>query len=55
MIKNGVFMDVYDGQIWKDFLAPGGVNFFAEPYNLGLMLNIDWFQPYEHTQYIQLG
>ena len=21
------------------------------PYNLGLILNVDWFKPYEHTQY----
>ena len=25
--------------------------FLSEPHNLGLMLNIDWFQPFTHTQY----
>jgi len=51
VIEDSVFMDIYDGQVWKDFMAPGGLNFFVDPHNLGLMLNVDWFQPYEHTQY----
>lgn len=51
VIEDSVFMDIYDGQVWKDFMAPGGLNFFVEPLNLGLILNVDWFQPYEHTQY----
>ncbi len=46
-----MFYDVYDGQVWKDFLTPGGVNFLADPRNLALMVNVDWFQPYDHTQY----
>lgn len=44
------FYDVYDGCAWKDFQSPEK-NFFTQPHNLGLMLNVDWFQPYEHTQY----
>ena len=28
-----------------------GRPFFDLPYNLGLMLNVDWFQPYDHVQY----
>ena len=51
VIEDGVFMDIYDGHVWKDFMAPSGLNFFGEPHNLGQMLNVDSFQPYKHTQY----
>ena len=44
--KTNVLTDIYDGQVWKDFSS-----FFEEPHNIGLMLNIDWFQPFKHTQY----
>lgn len=26
-------------------------DFFGQPHNLGLMLNCDWFQPYDFTEY----
>lgn len=42
--SNGLLKSVYDGAIWKEFL-PTLLTSFA----LGLMLNIDWFQPYTHT------
>ncbi|XP_070548680.1 uncharacterized protein [Ptychodera flava] len=38
--------DIYDGQVWKDFESQG---YFKSKFNLCLTLNIDWFQPYEHT------
>lgn len=41
--------DVYDGNIWKEFLTISGRPFLRCPNNLALMLNIDWFQPYKHT------
>ena len=47
----GVYQDVYDGSVWKDFLVYDGVPFLSLPYNFGFILNIDWFQPYSHTQY----
>ena len=28
-----------------------GKSFLAEPYNLSLMLNYDWFQPYDLSTY----
>ena len=46
---NNLLSDLYDGQIWKEFLNIGGSPFLAAPYTFGLMLNIDWFQPYIHT------
>ena len=41
--------DVYDGRIWKKFLNEKG--FFSSQHSIGLMLNIDWFQPYKHRIY----
>ena len=41
--------DIYDGQVWKDFLQHAGKAFLESPFTFGLMMNIDWFQPYSHT------
>ena len=50
-IPEGMLCDTYDGQVWKDFLNYNGKPFFSQPHNIALMLNCDWFQPYEHSQY----
>ena len=47
----GVMKDVYDGKIWKEFQNYNGSSFLSEPFSLELMINVDWFQPYKHTQY----
>ena len=44
-------VDVYDGQIWKDFLNVNGRPFLSQANNLALSLNVDWFRPFRHTQY----
>lgn len=41
--------DVYDGKVWNTFLTISEEPFLECPFNLALMLNIDWFQPYKHT------
>ena len=47
--------DIYDGQVWKTFKETSdqnSPNFFRAEVadsNLGLMINLDWFQPYEGT------
>lgn len=46
---NNMLSDLYDGRIWKEFLNVAGSPFLAAPYTFGLMLNVDWFQPYTHT------
>ena len=46
--SNGL-RDVYDGQIWKDFMNYDGRPFLALPYNFMLSLNVDWFQPFKRT------
>ena len=43
--------DVYDAKIWKDFLQVSGHPFLSAPHCFGLMLNIDWFQPFKHRIY----
>jgi len=46
--------DIYNGRIWKSFSDDEGVPFFRlETANshIGLMINLDWFQPFESSQY----
>ncbi|XP_061191615.1 uncharacterized protein LOC133199799 [Saccostrea echinata] len=40
--------DVYDGRVWKNFMSFNGVPFLSELQNIGLMMNIDWFQPFKN-------
>lgn len=47
------YRDVYDGQVWRDFMCVDGKQFLSLPYNFGLQLNVDWFQPYKHTQHAE--
>ena len=49
--REGVFRDVYDGKIWKDFQNYGAQSFLSEAGNLALMLNTDFFQPFKHVTY----
>ena len=43
--------DVYDGQVWKEFKGADGEWFFENPLSYGCSINLDWFQPYDNTQY----
>lgn len=47
----GVYKDIYDGRIWRDFQTYDGKPFLSCKLSYGLMLNIDWFQPFAHVQY----
>lgn len=49
---NKLITDVYDGRMWKDLVAQG---FFEGNYNLGLMINIDWFKPMKRSEYKVAG
>ena len=53
---NDLLGDIYDGNIWKTFKDTpfdenSGLFFSEETANshLGLVLNVDWFQPYSNT------
>ncbi len=48
--SQGTFLDVYDGIIWQKCHR----TFLHQRNSLGLMLNLDWFQPYE-TSPVSLG
>ena len=50
-VQDSILEDIYDGQIWKDFMEYDGKPFFSVPFNFGLTLNIDWFQPFKRTNY----
>jgi hypothetical protein len=46
--------DIYDGRIWKEFKDDNGSYFFTKEFadtHIGLMLNMDWFQPFINSQY----
>lgn len=51
-IPEGVMCDIYDGELWKSFLYTADQEeLLSSRYTLGLLLNVDWFQPYKHVQY----
>jgi hypothetical protein len=53
--SDDIITDIYDGQIWKTFKetsdenSPNFFRFEVADSNIGLMLNVDWFQPYKGT------
>ncbi|XP_065892610.1 uncharacterized protein [Dysidea avara] len=48
---DGVMYDIYDGQLWKDFQVVDGDPFLESKFSWSFSLNVDFFQPYSHTQY----
>ena len=50
---DGVYSDIYDGNVWKEFLSVDGVLFLSAPFNFALQLNVDLFQPFKHTQHAE--
>ena len=50
-IPSGTYSDIYEGNVWKEHQFIEGQPFLSNPGNLSLMLNIDWFNPYDHTPY----
>lgn len=56
-VNSGMMTDVYDGEIWKNFpsqMDNSESRFFTTETadsNLGIMINLDWFQPFESTPY----
>ena len=54
---NNILADIYDGQVWKTFKetdAETSPKFFRSDVadsHLGLMLNLDWFQPFDGTSH----
>ena len=52
-----ILTDIYDGRVWKTFKGTNNEtspNFFRPEVadsHLGLMLNLDWFQPFDGTNH----
>ena len=52
-----LYTDIYDGNVWKTFpssLDNPGTQFFTNETadsNLGIMINLDWFQPFDSSAY----
>ena len=51
VVGENTYADVYDGEVWKNLQYIDGSPFLAAPNNLCLMMNVDWFNPYEESQY----
>ena len=50
-IPENCLSDIYDGVVWKTFKDVNGQYFFSDRYSFGLLINMDWFQPYKHVSY----
>src|SRR2546429_4000735 len=50
---NNTYSDIYDGKVWKTFPFNGSTFFTTETAttHLGLLINLDWFQPFTYTQH----
>ena len=47
---DGVMYDIYDGQVWNDFLRVCGKPFLESSFSWCFTLNFDFFQPFSHTR-----
>ena len=47
------YSDIYDGRVWQTFPFDGSKFFTTETAvtHLGLLFNLDWFQPFTYTQH----
>ena len=51
---DNILTNIYDGKVWKTFKDDDSTIFFRSEVadsHLGLMLNLDWFQPYDGTMH----
>ena len=49
-----ILSDIYDEKVWKSFKDEDGLQFFcpdSSDTHLGIMLSMDWFQPFENSQF----
>jgi hypothetical protein len=49
--ENNIYSDIYDGKVWKTFPFDGSTFFTSNTAasHLGLLFNLDWFQPFTYT------
>ena len=53
--SSDVLRDVYDGKVWQKFLSFNGIPFLSKENGIGLMLNVDWFQPFKNRNDYSVG
>ena len=51
----GHWGDMYDGKIWKGLLDADSKPFFLDSHSFGILLNVDWFCPFERRRDISVG
>jgi hypothetical protein len=51
--ENNIYSDIYDGKVWKTFPFDGSTFFTSNTAasHLGLLFNLNWFQPFTYTQH----
>ena len=55
-IDDDLYADVYDGKVWKQFGNwKGNKPFLNLPRSFGLMMNVDWFKPFERRNDFSVG
>ena len=52
---NGQYAGVCDGNIWKSFHSDTGEKVFGQRHDFGVMLHVDWFQPYKRRKDKSVG
>ncbi|GBC49454.2 hypothetical protein GLOIN_2v1776801 [Rhizophagus irregularis DAOM 181602=DAOM 197198] len=52
-VNGDILADIYDGEVWKTFKSDDTLFFTSElaDSNLRIMINLDWFQPFDRTIY----
>ena len=53
-LTSNVLSDVFDRKIWTTFKRNEEL-FFTKGKNYGLVLNVDWFQPFKHLSSFSVG
>ncbi|XP_062579425.1 uncharacterized protein LOC134241375 isoform X2 [Saccostrea cucullata] len=53
--NEGVLRDVYDGRVWNKFKTFENKSFLSDTRGIGLMMNIDWFQPFKNRNDYSVG
>ena len=51
VVPQNILADVYDGHIWKSFKDKDNDWFFRKQHTIGIILNCDWFPPFDKTPY----
>ena len=51
VVESNMLLDVFDGNLWKEYQVINGQPYLSLPYNYVVALNVDWFKPFSHSKY----